>query len=101
MATSGIPWQRMARSDLGCQDANSEKCRKERPAGYLVREAPAEDVKQLKILAGHVKEGMFITKFRKTFAKDEMNDDLLIVPAKWGDKEDKSEYEEILPTSPP
>jgi hypothetical protein len=78
-----------------------EKCQKERPAGYLVREAPADDLKQLKILTGHLKEGQFVTKFRKTFAKDEMNDDLLIVPAKLGNAEDKSEYEEILPTSPP
>jgi hypothetical protein len=78
-----------------------QKYRKERPAGYLVREAPAEDVKQLKILLGHLKEGQFVTKFRKTFTRGEMNDDLLIVPAKWGQAEDRSEYTEILPTSPP
>src|SRR5262249_17700857 len=54
------------------------KYQKERPAGYLVREAPADDVKQLKILSGHLKEGQFVTKFRKTFIKSEMNDDLLI-----------------------
>jgi len=63
------------------------------------REAPAEDLKQLKILVGHLKEGQFVTKFRKTFTKAEMNDDLLILPAKWGQAEDKSEYTEILPTS--
>jgi len=78
-----------------------EKSRKDRPGGCLVREAPADDVKQLKLLAGHLKEGQFVTKFRKTFTKGEMNDDLLIVPAKLGEVEDKSEYEEILPTSPP
>jgi hypothetical protein len=78
-----------------------EKYQKERPGGYLVREAPAEDVKQLKVLAGHLKEGQFLTKFRKTFTKPEMDDDLLIVPAKLGSPEDHSEYEEILPTSPP
>jgi hypothetical protein len=77
------------------------KYQKERPGGYLVREAPAEDVKQLKVLAGHLKEGRFLTKFRKTFTKAEMEDDLLIVPAKLGSAEDHSEYEEILPTSPP
>ena len=77
------------------------KYQQERPGGYLVREAPAEDVKQLKVLLGHLKEGQFVTKFRKTFAKDEMNDDLRIVPAKMGNAEDRSEYEEILPTSPP
>jgi hypothetical protein len=78
-----------------------EKYRKERPGGYLVREAPADDLKQLKILAGHLKEGQFVTKFRKAFTKLEMDDDLLIVPAKLGQAEDRSEYEEILPTSPP
>jgi hypothetical protein len=77
------------------------KSHKERPGGYLVREAPKEDVKQLKLLAGHLKEGQFLTKFRKTFAKDEMNDDLVIVPARIGQAEDSSEYQEILPTSPP
>jgi hypothetical protein len=78
-----------------------EKFRKERPGGYLVREAPAEDVKALKLLLGHLKEGQFVTKFRKTFARDEMNDDLLLVPAKLGEAVDTSEYTEILPTSPP
>jgi hypothetical protein len=34
-----------------------EKYRTERPGGYLVREAPAEDLKQLKVQAGHLKEG--------------------------------------------
>jgi hypothetical protein len=77
------------------------KYQKERPGGFLVREAPAEDVKQLRVLAGHLKEGQFVTKFRKTFTKAEMEDDLLIVPAKLGNAEDRSEYEEILPTSPP
>ena len=78
-----------------------EKYRKDRPGGYLVREAPADDLKALKILAGHLKEGQFMTKFRKTFTKGEMDDDLLIIPAKLGSAEDHSEYEEILPTSPP
>jgi hypothetical protein len=78
-----------------------EKYRKERPGGYLVREAPAEDVKQFKVLAGHLKEGQFVTKIRKTFTKGEMDDDLLLIPAKLGQAEDHSEYEEVLPTSPP
>jgi hypothetical protein len=77
------------------------KYRKERPGGYLVREAPADDLKQLKVLAGHVKEGQFLTKIRKTFTRGEMEDDLVIVPAKLGSAEDHSEYEEVLPTSPP
>jgi hypothetical protein len=78
-----------------------EKYRKERPGGYLVRTAPAEDLKQLKLLVGHLKEGQFVTKFRKTFTKGEMDDDLVMVPAKIKGAEDRSEYEEILPTSPP
>jgi hypothetical protein len=78
-----------------------EKSRKERPGGYLVREAPEADVKALKQLVGHLTEAKFVTKLRKTFTKDEMTDDLVIVPAKLGDAEDRSEYTEILPTSPP
>ncbi len=45
--------------------------------------------------------GLFITKFRKIFARDEMNDDLILIPARHGQHDDTSEYEEILPTSPP
>jgi len=81
--------------------ARLNKARQERPLGHLVREAPKEDVAALAQLAGHIQEGKFVTKFRKIFLKDEMNDDLVIVAARYGDAEDKSEYEEILPVSPP
>src|SRR5262245_22268551 len=81
--------------------ARLAKCQKERPFGYLVREAPAEDIKGLTQLSGHLTEGLFITKFRKIFCRDEMNEDLVLVPARQGDQEDRSGYEEILPTSPP
>jgi hypothetical protein len=81
--------------------ARLAKCHKERQFGYLVREAPAEDVRNLTQLLGHVRDGLFITKFRKIFARDEMNDDLLIVPARYNGAEDNSEYEEVLPSSPP
>jgi hypothetical protein len=77
------------------------KCQKERPFGYLVREASAEDVRELQKLLGHVRESLFITKFHKIFARDEMNDDLAIVPARYNGAEDNSEYEELLPVSPP
>ena len=77
------------------------KCRQDRPIGYLVREAPAEDVRALQQLAGHVRSGSFITKFRKLFLRDEMNEDLEVVPARYGDATDESEYEELLPVSPP
>src|SRR5438105_2693716 len=81
--------------------ARLEKARQERPFGFLVREAPADDVRQLQQLAGHLRADLFITKFRKIFARDEMNDDLVLVPARLGQNEDSSEYEEILPVSPP
>jgi hypothetical protein len=81
--------------------ARLAKAQQERPFGYLVRHAPADDVKNLQQLAGHMSEGSFITKFRKIFARDEMNDDLTIVPARYNGAEDHSEYEELLPVSPP
>jgi hypothetical protein len=78
-----------------------EKFNSEHPNGYLVREAPATEVKSLKLLLGHLKEGQFLTKFRKTFTRAEMDDDLILVPAGIGKAKDQSEYWEILPTSPP
>jgi len=81
--------------------ARLEKARQERPIGYLVREAPTDDVRALQQLSGHLQAGLFITKFRKIFARDEMNDDLTLVPARYNDAEDDSEYEELLPVSPP
>jgi hypothetical protein len=81
--------------------ARLDKARQERPIGYLVREAPADDVRALQQLGGHLQAGLFITKFRKIFARDEMNEDLEIVPARYNDAVDDSEYEELLPVSPP
>ena len=72
-----------------------------RPQGYLVRHVPAEDGRNLAQLSGHLCENQFITKFRKIFARDEMNDDLVMVPADLNNQRDDSEYQEILPTSPP
>src|ERR1043165_9235012 len=59
--------------------ARLAKSQKERPFGYLVRDIPAEDAKNLTQLAGHLQESWFITKFRKIFARDEMNDEQIIV----------------------
>jgi hypothetical protein len=81
--------------------ARLAKAQKDHPLGYLVRHCPAEDQKGLQQLAGHLQAGLFVTKFRKTFTRGEMNDDLLIIPARYGDTEDNSEYQETLPTSPP
>jgi hypothetical protein len=81
--------------------ARLKKAQDEHPQGFLVRHAPAEDIRALQQLAGHLQAGLFITKFRKSFTRDEMNADLEIVAARVGDHEDNSEYQEILPTSPP
>jgi hypothetical protein len=75
--------------------------RKKYPQGMLVRQVAADEVEQLRLLLGHLQQGLFITKFRKTFTRGEMNDDLELVAARLGDYEDNSEYEEMLPTSPP
>jgi hypothetical protein len=81
--------------------ARLAKSRQERPFGYAVRHAPAEDIRKLQELNGHLQAGLFITKFRKIFARNEMNDDLTLVAARLGQNEDNSEYEEIFPVSPP
>ena len=65
------------------------------------REAPAEDVKKLKILAGHLKQDWYLTKFRKRFQKQEMTQDISLIPARINGSEDDLEYISILPTSPP
>ncbi len=81
--------------------ARLDKSRMTRPNGYLVRHAPADDLRQLQQLTGHLREGLTITKFRKTFTRGEMNDDLVLVPARYNGADDDSEYEEIFPVSPP
>ena len=81
--------------------ARLQKAHQERPIDYLVRHAPTQYVRRLQQLTGHLQAGLFITKFRKLFMREEMAEDLVIVPAHVGEHEDNSEYEEILPTSPP
>ncbi|MCE9584813.1 MAG: DUF2330 domain-containing protein [Planctomycetes bacterium] len=65
---------------------------------YPNREAPDEDVKGLSRLKGHLQKGQWVTKFRKILRKDEMTDDLVIVPVEAGKAQ---EYVRIMPTSPP
>jgi hypothetical protein len=65
------------------------------------RDAPPEDVKNLKVLKGYLKKDQFVTKLRKVFSKDEMEADLEFVQAKVGNEDDTIEYFSILPTSPP
>jgi len=81
--------------------ARLERARQHRPFGYLVREAPEQDVRSLNQLVGHLTEGAFITKFRKIFARDEMSEDLVLLPAERNGERDISEYTETLPVSPP
>jgi hypothetical protein len=76
------------------------QARKERPLGSLVRHAPGEDLEGLKQLVGHLRPGQFLTKLRKTFTRDELSDDLRLVPARLGNVEDASEYTEELAASP-
>ena len=65
---------------------------------YANREAPEEDVKGLARLKGHLQKGRWLTKFRKIVRKDEMSDDLVLVPV--SDKLEQ-DYVRIMPTSPP
>jgi hypothetical protein len=71
---------------------------KARPRGYLVRKAKAEDLKELPLLKGLLKEGQFLTKFYREFQKTEMNEDLVMAAAKIGNVADTSEHEEVLRT---
>jgi hypothetical protein len=63
-----------------------------------VREAAKDDVELLHVLKGHLQEGQFLTRFRKTFLKSEMSEDLVMVPAQVGGVADRSEHEEALRT---
>jgi hypothetical protein len=65
---------------------------------YPDREAPDEDVKGLTRLKGHLQKNSWLTKFRKQIRKDEMADDLLLVPVTKGNEQD---YVRVMPTSPP
>ena len=65
------------------------------------RQAPKEDIAKLKLLLGHIKNNMFITKVRKLFTKGEMVQDLEFVRARVGARDDDIEYYSMLPTSPP
>jgi hypothetical protein len=71
---------------------------KAKPRGYLVRKAKAEDLKELPLLKGLLKEGQFLTKFYREFQKTEMNEDLVMAAAKVGSVADTSEHEEVLRT---
>jgi len=65
---------------------------------YPNREAPDEEVKGLTRLQGHLEKDRWLTKFRKILRKDEMSDDLVLVPV---DAAREQTYVRIMPTSPP
>jgi hypothetical protein len=65
---------------------------------YPNREAPAEAVKGLARLKGHLQKDRWVTKFRKILRRDEMTDDLKLVAVADGSEQ---EYVRIMPTSPP
>jgi hypothetical protein len=65
---------------------------------YPDRLAPEDDVKGLSRLKGHLQKGQWLVKFRKVLRKDEMTDDLVLVPVELGTEQ---EYVRIMPTSPP
>jgi hypothetical protein len=90
-----------ARAVAGVIRRRVEQALKERPHGYLVREASPADVQGLRPLAGRLRPGHFLTRFRKVFTPDEMADDLVLGAAGLGPAEDRSEYVEALPPSPP
>jgi hypothetical protein len=65
---------------------------------YPNRQAPADDVKGLARLKGHLRSGQWLTKFRKVLRKDEMAEDMILEPVAG---EIEQSYVRILPTSPP
>ncbi|HEY9869825.1 MAG TPA: DUF2330 domain-containing protein [Candidatus Obscuribacterales bacterium] len=67
-------------------------------AWYPAREAPADEVKGLTRLKGHLQKGQWLTKFRKIVRKDEMTTDLVLATVP---KAQEQTYIRIMPTSPP
>lgn len=65
---------------------------------YPAREAPLNEIKGLTRLKGHLQQGQWLTKFRKSVRRDEMTKDLELaeVPI-----EQQQTYTRVLPTSPP
>jgi hypothetical protein len=65
------------------------------------RQADKEAIDNLKILKGHLRKDLYLTKCRKIFQREEMTEDLVLVTATLGDNVDSVTYDRILPTSPP
>jgi hypothetical protein len=65
------------------------------------RQADLSAVNQLRILNGHLKEGQWVTKLRKTFRRGEMSEDLAFTRALLLGNQDEMDYTYAMPTSPP
>ncbi|HTB62744.1 MAG TPA: DUF2330 domain-containing protein, partial [Opitutales bacterium] len=63
------------------------------------RRATPDQVEKLKQLDGTLQTGKYLTKIRKIFSEDELNDDLVFVPAAVSNTPDDMEYYETLPTT--
>jgi len=90
---SRLEWARkLTAQDLGILDGTVK----------YDREADPKAIKDLVQLRGFLRQGQWVTKFRRTFKRAEMAGDLEFVRARVaGDTPDEMEYIHILPTSPP
>jgi hypothetical protein len=65
---------------------------------YPARDVPLEDVRGLTRLKGMLRDGQWLTKFRKQIRRNEMNQDLVLAAVP---KIKEQTYIRIMPTSPP
>jgi hypothetical protein len=72
------------------------KARAERPSGYLVREAPKDEVRRLNELTDHLHAGQFLTRLHRSFSRGALNADLIFGPARVNGVNDASAYDEFL-----
>jgi len=61
------------------------------------RSAELWKVGRLSILRGHLREGQWLTRIRKTFGPEEMTKDLDFIPATMAGRQDTTEYTYLLP----
>ncbi len=69
------------------------------PFDRRVPQPTLDQMDKLKLLKGSVAQGQFITKIRKSFTHDELNDDLVFVNAEINGQTDDTEYFETTPAS--
>ena len=71
-----------------------------RDSGSAQEQLATDDIRSFcssSAVRGHLDAGAF----SEIFLRNEMNEDLVLVPARAGQKADDSEYEEVLPVAPP